>query len=330
MSEDRPSGAHRPDSPQASTVKVPEEERGIRLDRFLAARLDLPRNQIQKWLAAGQILVAGESAKPAQRLNGGETISVAPPPASDDRVIAEPGDLSLLFEDSDLLVIDKPAGLTVHPGAGRRSGTLVNRLVDRFPEILGVGGPGRPGIVHRLDKDTTGVLVVARSPLAYQALSKAFAERRVSKSYLAIVYGQPRIAAGRVDLPIGRHPQRRKEMAVRPRGRDAASRFRTLASASGLSLLEVAIETGRTHQIRVHLKAIGHPLVGDPVYGENRFKTLRGPVRDAARRFSRPALHAWRLELEHPRSGERLSFASPVPTDLRELWQSAAGSWSDL
>lgn len=330
MTDDRRSGPKQPSAPTARTFTVPEDKQGERLDRVLSGHLSLPRNQIQKWLAAGHILVDGERAKPSHKLNGGESVSVSPPPVTDGRVAPEAGELALLYEDQDLIVIDKPAGLTVHPGAGRHGGTLVNRLVERFPEIRGVGGSGRPGIVHRLDKDTTGVLVVARSHLAYQELSQAFAEHRIGKRYLAIVYGRPRNAEGRVDLPIGRHPRKRKEMTVRPGGRRATSRFRVHASASGMSLLEVVIETGRTHQIRVHLKAIGHPLVGDPVYGENRFKTLRGPSRDAARRFSRPALHAWNLELEHPRSGERMTFRAAPPADLRALWESAAGNWPEL
>jgi len=311
---------------ESETLEVPPEVEGERLDRFLAERLQLTRNRVQRWLEEGHILLDGEAVKPSHRLNGGEKVEVTPPPPRDERVVPEGGDLEVLYEDRDLLVINKPAGLTVHPGAGRRGGTLVNRLLARFPEIRGVGGAGRPGIVHRLDKDTTGLLLVARSEQAYQELSRAFAERRVGKRYLAIVYGEPRSTRGRVDLPIGRHPNRRKEMAVRPRGRPAASRYRVLASDAGLSLLEVAIETGRTHQIRVHLKAIGHPLVGDPVYGENRFKTLRGPIRGAARAFPRPALHAWQVDVEHPRSGERLALEAPIPADFRELWE-MAGAW---
>jgi 23S rRNA pseudouridine1911/1915/1917 synthase len=224
-------------------------------------------------------------------------------------------------------VLDKPAGLTVHPGAGRPSGTLVHRLLARYPELAGVGGPGRPGIVHRLDRGTSGVLVVARNPRAYAALSGAFAARTIGKRYLAVVYGAPRPAAGEIRAPIGRHRERRKEMTVRPDGRPAWTGYRTLAApaASGLALVELDLGTGRTHQIRVHLKSIGHPLVGDPVYGEARWRGLPRPSQAALASFPRPALHAWRIALPGPGPSRRV-FEAPVPADLRRLWEQAAGA----
>jgi 23S rRNA pseudouridine1911/1915/1917 synthase len=239
-------------------------------------------------------------------------------------VVPEPGALRVLWEDDHVLVVDKPAGLTVHPGAGRSTGTLVHRLLDRFPELSGVGGPGRPGIVHRLDHDTTGALVVARSAAAYRALAESFAGRLVDKRYLAICHGV--VAAPlEVRAPIGRHPSRRKEMTVRRGGRPALSRFRPHASVPVATLLEVELETGRTHQIRVHLKSVGHPLVGDPVYGEARWKGARGGAQALLRDFPRPALHAWRVAFPHPIDGNRIEVEAPVPEDLGELWRGLSG-----
>jgi 23S rRNA pseudouridine1911/1915/1917 synthase len=298
---------------------------GERLDRHVAARLDAPRNQVQRWIAEGLVRVNGREAKPAAVLAAGDRVACAPPALREERVLPEPGDLRVLYEDADLVAIDKPAGLTVHPGAGRATGTLAHHLLHRYPEMAGIGGPGRPGIVHRLDRGTSGVLVVARTPVAYARLSRAFAAREVEKRYLDIVYGAPGPAAGTIEAPLGRHPQRRQEMAVRPGGRPARTGYRTLAAAAGLSLLEMDLATGRTHQIRVHLKSIGHPLVGDPVYGEARWKGLPRPVQAPLREFPRPALHAWRLALRHPVTGEPLRFETPVPEDVQDLWRAVTG-----
>jgi 23S rRNA pseudouridine1911/1915/1917 synthase len=191
--------------------------------------------------------------------------------------------------------------------------------------MAGVGGPGRPGIVHRLDRDTSGVMAVARTPAAYARLSRAFAAREVRKLYLAVAYGAPVPPAGLIDAPIGRHPTHRKEMTVRPGGRPARTGYRTLAAAAGICLLELDLHTGRTHQIRVHLKSLGHPLVGDPVYGEARYKGLPRPLQAPLRDFPRPALHAWRLTLAHPATGEPMTFEAPVPADLRDLWERVTG-----
>lgn len=287
----------------------------------------MPRNQVQQWIKAERVHLDGAATKASHLLTGGERLEYAPPPRRTDRAMEpEPGALSVLFEDPDFLVLDKPADLAVHPGAGRTTGTLAHRLLQHFPETVAVGGPGRPGIVHRLDKDTTGVLVIARTPLAYQQLSAAFAERRVDKLYLAVVYGRPAAAQGTIDRPIARHPTRRKEMTVRSSGRPARTDYRCLESAAGISLLELDLATGRTHQIRVHLRSLGHPLVGDPIYGEARWKGLPRAAREPLRKFSRPALHAWRLGLEHPVSGRRLCFEAPVPADLRDLWEAVTGS----
>jgi 23S rRNA pseudouridine1911/1915/1917 synthase len=305
---------------------VSPEAAGERLDRHVAGRLDTPRNQVQGWIAAGLVRVNGRAAKAATTVVAGDLVECHPPAPSEERVLPEGGDLAVLYEDADLVVIDKPAGLTVHPGAGRSTGTLVHRLLAHYPEMAGVGGPGRPGIVHRLDRGTSGVLVAARTASAYARLARAFASREVEKLYLGIAYGAPTPAAGTLEAPIGRHPQRRKEMAVRPGGRPARTLYRTLASRAGISLLEMSLATGRTHQIRVHLKHIGHPLVGDPVYGEARWRGLPRPVQTPLRDFPHPALHAWRLGFRHPGSGEPVRFEAPLPADLRELWRAVAGA----
>jgi 23S rRNA pseudouridine1911/1915/1917 synthase len=304
---------------------VAPEEAGERLDRHAAARLDAPRNQVQKWIAEGLLRVNGREAKPSSPVAAGDRVEADPPEPREDRVQPEPGDLRVLHEDADLVVLDKPAGLTVHPGAGKDTGTLAHHLLDRYPEMAGVGGPGRPGIVHRLDQGTSGVLVVARNAAAYARLAHAFAHREVRKQYLGIAYGAPNPPAGLIEAPIGRHPQRRKEMTVRAGGRPSRTGYRTVAASAGISLLEMDLATGRTHQIRVHLKHLGHPLVGDPVYGEARWKGLPRPVQAALRDFPRPALHAWRLGLRHPGTGEDLAFEAPVPGDFRDLWEGVTG-----
>ncbi len=306
--------------------RVAEGEAGDRLDRHLAGRTGEPRNQVQRWIVGGRVKVNDAAAKASYVLRFADVVEAEPPDDPPDAEIEpEPGPLDIVHEDADLVVLDKPAGLAVHPGAGRGGGTLANRLLHRYPEMAGVGGPGRPGIVHRLDLGTTGVLVAARSQSAYRRLSEAFASRAVDKSYLAVVYGTPRKASGRIDLPIGRDPRDRKKMAVRDNGRPAGTRYRCRASSSGVSWLEVGLETGRTHQIRVHLKALGHPLIGDPVYGEARWRGLEPRCRRPARDFPRPALHAWRLAFVHPATGERAEFEAPVPEDLVRLWREVTG-----
>lgn len=307
-----------------SSVVSPEAA-GQRLDRFLVEAAGAPRNQVQQWITAGRVRVDGDPVKGSARLAAGQTVSWQPPPPRSAEIEPEAGELSLLHLDAELVVVDKPAGLAVHPGAGRSSGTLAHRLLARFPEIDGIGGPGRPGIVHRLDQGTSGVMVVARTSDAYHSLSKAFAGRQVEKHYLAVVHGSVGKDLLEIDLPIGRHPTRRKEMAVRPGGRPARSVARLMGQAREASLLEVELATGRTHQIRVHLKSVGHPLVGDPVYGEARWKGVSPSVRSLLRDFPRPALHAWRLAFSHPATGERVELEAPVPVDLRELWRALSG-----
>ncbi len=305
---------------------VPAAADGERLDVFLAGHTGEPRNRVQQWIRAGRVTLDGRPSKPSHRLAGGERLEWEPPEEPfEERLAPEAGELRVLYEDAAVAVLDKPAGIAVHPGAGRATGTLAHRILARYPETAGVGGPGRPGIVHRLDKDTTGVMVVARTAAAYRALGADFAGRRVEKTYLALVYGRPEPPRGRIEEPIGRHPQRRKEMTVRTRGRPARTDYRVLGETAGISALEVGLGTGRTHQIRVHLKARGHPLVGDPTYGEARWRGLPAAVRPALRGFGRPALHAWRLAFAHPARGERVSFEAPPPDDLRRLWAALGG-----
>jgi 23S rRNA pseudouridine1911/1915/1917 synthase len=306
---------------------------GNRLDRHVAGALKIPRNQVQQWIRAGHVRLNGRPAKAAEVVAAGDLVECEPPPPAPETLVPEPGDLAVLHEDAGLVVLDKPAGLTVHPGAGRATGTLAHLLLARYPEMSGVGGPGRPGIVHRLDKGTSGVMVVARTASSYQRLSRAFAGRAVVKRYLAVVYGRPAANTGVVEAPIGRHRERRKEMTVRPDGRPARTGYRLLAAGSGIALLELDLATGRTHQIRVHLKSIGHPLIGDPVYGEARWRGLPRSAQAPLRDFPRPALHAWRLALPGDPAGPGdpgdpgnwQRFEAPVPGDLRRLWQEVAG-----
>lgn len=320
-------GRGAPPHPDEGSWRIGAEEAGGRLDRSLAARLDEPRNRIQGWIRAGRVRIDGRAVeKSGEALRPGSLVTWSPPPPDDPRVLPEAGELTVLFEDADLVVLDKPAGLVVHPGAGRPVGTLVHRLVARYPELVGVGGPGRPGIVHRLDRETSGLLVVARNDAAYRALVRAFAEREVDKVYLAVVHGRPKSDRGEIEAPIARHPTDRKRMAVRPRGKAARSSYRVLASAPGASLLAVTIHTGRTHQIRVHLKHAGLPIVGDPVYGGHAARNLPAHQRRLLDGFRRPALHAWRLAFRHPRTGGDVRIEAPIPEDLRALWGDLGGA----
>ncbi len=313
--------------PAARAWVVGEEHSGERLDRALALHAGEPRSRIQAWIRAGRVEIDDRlPAKAGETLRPGARVVWRPPAADDPRVRPEPGELEVLFEDADLVVLDKPAGLVVHPGAGRREGTLVHRLVARYPEIEGVGGPGRPGIVHRLDRETSGALVVARTAVAHRALARAFAERQVDKRYLAVVRGRPRGDRGQIEAPIARHPTDRKRMAVRVAGKPAHTSFRVLGKTPAATLLELELHTGRTHQIRVHMKHFGLPLVGDPVYGGAGPRGITAEQRLELDRFPRPALHAWRLELDHPRTGERLRFLARAPADLRALWIALGGT----
>lgn len=310
-----------------TTIQAPAAAAGERIDHYLARALDLPRNRVQNLLRRGLVTMGGTTPKPSYLLRGGEEIVYRIPPPAATCLVPEAGPISVLHQDEHVLVVDKPAGLIVHPGAGVSGGTLVHRLLHRYPEIAGVGSAERPGIVHRLDIGTSGALAIARTDAAYRVLSRAFAERKVRKVYLAVVYGQPEPPEGTIELPIGRHPTQRTRMAVVQEsrgGRPATTLYRVLAVAAGVSLLEVTLLTGRTHQIRVHCKAIGHPLVGDPTYGEQRWRGLEAALRRPLREFPRPALHALRLTLPSLAGEPPCTSTAPIPEDLRALCAACA------
>lgn len=303
--------------------QVPPEAAGTRLDQFLAARhADLSRSRLQQLIEQGAVLVDGAAVRPSRRLRGGESIEVAIP----DPVPAapQPQDLPLriLHEDADLVVIDKAAGVVVHPAAGVPDGTLVNALLFHVRDLGGIGGELRPGIVHRLDRDTSGCLVVAKHERALNRLQAAFRERIVEKRYLALVHGVPKEPAFTLDTPYGRHPTDRTRYTTRnPAGppRRAVSHVRVLERFDGAALVEVELETGRTHQIRVHLSESGHPLLADREYGGRKREAKLppgAPARLAAEAIGRQALHARRLAFPHPRSGETLRFEAPLPADF--------------
>ncbi len=313
---------------ESLSLVVDVDAKGQRLDRWLAARLPaLSRSRIQALIADGHVRLDGDTPVPSRRLRPGQAVSVRVPPAVPAVPRAEDIPVRILHEDDRLLVVDKPAGLVVHPGAGAATGTLVNALLHLLPDLSGVGGVLRPGIVHRLDKGTSGLMVVAKDDAAHRALARQFASRTVDKEYLAIVLGVPRAAAAVIDRPIGRDPVRRQRMSVAARrGRAAVTRYAMVEALDGAALLRVRIETGRTHQIRVHLASLGHPVAGDETYGGRRTPpSKRAGSRRALLALTRPALHAARLGFVHPSSGQRLTFESPLPEDLQETLTTLRG-----
>jgi 23S rRNA pseudouridine1911/1915/1917 synthase len=300
---------------------VPPEAAGQRLDRWLtAAGPSWTRSAVQRFIAGGHVAVDGEVVlRAAHRLAGGEEVQVHEPEPRPSDLEPQAMELEILYEDSEILALNKPAGVVVHPAAGNPDGTLVNALLHHCRDLSGIGGAERPGIVHRLDKDTTGVMVVAKTDRAHLALSRAFQWRTTEKTYLALVYGLPHPAEGVVDAPIGRHPRERKRMAVVPEGRPARTLYTVAERFPGLSLLHCRLITGRTHQVRVHMAHIGHALVGDPLYAGRQWRNLEEPLRFLCRSFPRQVLHAWRLALDHPVTGERLELEAPLPADLESL-----------
>ena len=281
----------------------------MRLDLFLVKSLpEFSRSRIQQLIRAGFVRVGGATTRSHQPVRTGDLIEVTEPPPEKDQTEPEAIPLAILYEDHDLIVINKAAGITVHPGPGHREHTLVNALLHHCPELSGIGGKERPGIVHRLDKDTSGCLVAAKNDLAHRELSKQFAARAVEKIYLALVARKLRKATGVIENTIGRHPVHRQRMSVSSlRGRAAKTEYRLLRSSELASLVECRLHTGRTHQIRVHLHHLGHPILGDKVYAPR-----------LARDFPRQMLHAWKLGFRHPRTDEWKFWEAPLPDDFNQ------------
>jgi 23S rRNA pseudouridine1911/1915/1917 synthase len=321
-------------------VTVTPEDAGQRLDKWLASRLEgMSRARIQTLIETGAVTAEGGTIGEAnRRVKPGEVFHVNLPPPEPARVQGEEMDLAVVYEDRDVIVIDKPAGLVVHPAAGHASGTLVNALIAHCGDSLsGIGGVMRPGIVHRLDKDTSGLIVVAKNNAAHQALSEQFkshgADGRLVRTYHALVWGVPARSEGVIDLPLARSITNRLKIAVTKgsSGRHAVTHYRVLETFAGadgkpaVSLLELQLETGRTHQIRVHLAHIGHPVLGDAVYGagfKTRVNTLAGPALEAVAALDRQALHAAELGFEHPANGRALHFQSKFPKQLQDIMAS--------
>lgn len=287
----------------------------MRLDRWLATQVgDLSRARLQALIGEGHVRVDGKAVKAAHHLRGGEAVELDVPPPPPETLVPEPTVLAVVYEDDHVIVVDKPAGMVVHPGAGQSRGTLAAAVLAHAPSTAGVGGPRRPGIVHRLDKGTSGLLVLAKTRPAYEALVAQLADRTVGRRYVAIVHGRMARAEGTVDAPIGRDPRNRVKMAIRPagRGKRAVTRWRVLERLGDFTLVEARLETGRTHQIRVHLASLGHPVVGDEVYGGRRPRRV-GLAVDGH------ALHAAELGFTHPVTGAPMRFESPLPARMQRL-----------
>src|SRR5215471_20915392 len=297
------------EEPTTFKLVVPKEHVRMRLDLFLVKALpELSRSRIQQLIRAGFVRVGGAKMRPHQSVRSGDKIEVTEPPPEKIQTEPEAIPLTIVYEDDDLIVINKAAGMTVHPGAGQRKHTLVNALLHHCSKLSGIGGKERPGIVHRLDKETSGCLVAAKNDVAHRELSKQFSVRTVEKIYLALVAGKLRKQAGVIEIKIGRHPVHRQRMSVSSsRGRAAKTEYRVLRSSEQTSLVECKLHSGRTHQIRVHLHHLGHPVLGDKIYAPR-----------LAKDFPRQMLHAWKLGFRHPRTGEWNNFEAPLLDDFRQ------------
>jgi 23S rRNA pseudouridine1911/1915/1917 synthase len=294
-------------------VHLQVDEAGQRLDRYLAHALPaLSRSQVQRLIRQGQVVLDGEKAKPSTLLQPGMRVAVRIPTQPSEEVLPQPIPLEVIYEDTDLLVVNKPAGMVVHPSPGHRLGTLANALLARYPD-LAVGEAGRPGIVHRLDRDTSGLILVAKTETALKHVRKQFKNRMIHKVYLALVHDRPPTTEGIIEAPLGRDPRQRQRMAVVAGGRAARTHYRLLENLGEYSLLQVHPETGRTHQIRVHLSWMGMPVAGDPVYGPQRL--VRRARQDLG--LERQFLHAWRLSFERPAGQGMLELEAALPIDLQ-------------
>lgn len=305
--------------PEVRELSV-EGDPGQRLDVFLAERLDLSRSRAAQLIAEGLVTLNGAPPRKRDVPADGDTIVVTLPPPEPSHIAAEEIPLAIVYQDEDLLVIDKPAGMVVHPAPGHRAGTLVNALLHEVGDLSGIGGVLRPGIVHRLDRDTSGLLIVAKNDESHRRLADALRQRKIRRRYLAAAWGHLPEPILTVDAPIGRSPHDRKRMAIVEDGRRAVTRFRRVEQWRAADLVQAQLETGRTHQIRVHLLHIGHPVVGDATYAAGRERGFSGPERawamELARRTPRQFLHAAELRFVHPRTGREMTFEAPLPPDL--------------
>ncbi len=319
-----------PAGPATTVVEVETADAGQRLDRVLADAIDgLTRSRLKALIADGHVTRNGASAaQPAAKVAAGDVLAVTIPDAEDPVPVGQAMDLDILFEDEHLIVLDKPPGLVVHPAPGNPDRTLVNALIAHCgDDFTGIGGVKRPGIVHRLDKDTSGVMVAAKTAAAHAGLVEQFSNRTVDRAYRAVVWGRPKPPNGSIEGDIGRHPKNRKKMAVVSRnGKPALTRYRTLTTYGDdlATLIECKLETGRTHQIRVHLTHAGYPLIGDPVYGRaggrrRAVKALQSADSEPLTGFSRQALHAFRLGFTHPETGQGVDFTTKLPPDMEDL-----------
>jgi len=322
-------GAAHSRPPEIVVLTVPPEAQGERLDRWLAEQLQASRTQVARWVEEGRVIWRGGTPRKSEPLSEGDEVRVEVP--SPVPLRAEPQDLPLdiVYQDAHLLVVNKAPGMVVHPAPGHPSGTLVNALLHHVKDLAGIGGTLRPGIVHRLDRDTSGLLVVAKDDATHQALSAALKRRAVRRIYLAASWGHLPDSPMTIDAPLARAPRDRKRMAIVEGGRRAVTHLRVLERWPSAELLELSLDTGRTHQIRVHLEHVGHPVVGDALYGEAWVRGMGGPNRRWAeeldRRTPRQFLHAWRLAFRHPVTDEVLRWEAPLPPDLDAVVQWARG-----
>jgi len=307
--------------PETYFFEVPPEAAGSRLDLYLSRQVPfLSRTQIQKLIEKGKVLVNSKKSRSSYRIRCNDLIEMEVPPPEEITLKPQHIPLDIVYEDGDLLVINKPQGLVVHPAPGHYEGTLVNALLCHCPDLPGIGGYLRPGIVHRLDKDTSGLLVVSKTDLAHKSLTEQLKNRTLKRKYLALVHGEVKEDKGVIDAPLGRDPRNRKKFAVVPNGKHARTHYRVLEKFPGFTLLEVELETGRTHQIRVHLAYAGYPVAGDPLYGPRR-NPLGLPGQ---------ALHAYQISFRHPRTGELVTFEAPLPCAFKRVLAYLRGDLDSL